>query len=1093
MLVVHANWFQGRLHLWAESLDRATRTGDAAGKTHAFAASPTQLRTALERTIGSLNGAKADTLTLLLPHSHTIGGGKGSSQATPLPSSRLAGLMGRAPDDDEALTLEGCEVPTVCIEPAHALPYLIRMSDFDASSSEVLTFSHAMPWWTRLAQFAIDSVVDQRVVPSVLQRRDGSLAGQWRPWLSDADANAQLADLIASMPAAVRAVDSTDGHAWPIIDSFLGTTTDAIIRSALVAESFDEAIADFSTSEDSHAGLLSGLLGQSDTLRLGKHPEHDLMRGTRGWLALLDDTRSHGGLRLRFEVREPDLDVGEEGMDALWRVAFGLVDPEDTSFVTDAESVFLGGSSRRSAARTARSEELAQLLLKELGRASRIWPDLEDALEDEAPCGIDLSTRAVHSFMRDIRPVLLEAGFFVEVPEWWGSPTSRISAQLNIDSPDAPPGGGDGSANEPVGLGLQAMVAYRWQVALGGQSVSVEMLEKLARSGSPLVRVGGAWIDLRPEDIASAVKFFRDHPGGNMTLVEALRMAHGIDGPPEALPVSGVKATGWVGQLLDAGGDASEGFSLAGPPDTFRGTLRPYQLTGLSWLAFLDRLGLGACLADDMGLGKTIQLIALLQHERAERSAKGLTPPGPTLLIAPMSVLGNWRRELSRFAPEVKVHIHHGIERPSGDEFGAVALANDLVLTTYAIIVRDRETIQKTPWRRVVLDEAQHIKNPPTKQTAAIRGLNTRHRVALTGTPVENRLAELWSIMEFCCPGYLGTNPDFRRRFATPIERNRDAASASRLRTLVKPFILRRLKTDPKVISDLPPLIESRQSIPLTQEQVKLYEAVVADMLAKVDSADGIRRRGLVLSALVKLKQICNHPAHFLREGAADPASSKGRGKAQSDAIVLPDTDGEGDETAATAFSSDALNPQRSGKTQRLIEMLEELVAAGDRALVFTQYRQMGHLLVSMIRQAIDVESLFLHGGTPQAKRDAIVERFQQADGSHPIFVLSLKAGGVGLNLTAANHVFHFDRWWNPAVENQATDRAFRIGQTRTVNVHKFISSGTLEERIDQMIEQKTELATQIIGAGDAWLTEMSTTQLRDLLSLRRSGLEGTE
>ena len=532
---------------------------------------------------------------------------------------------------------------------------------------------------------------------------------------------------------------------------------------------------------------------------------------------------------------------------------------------------------------------------------------------------------------------------------------------------------------------------------------------------------------------------------------------------------------------------------MTGPPEAFRGTLRPYQLSGLSRLVFLDRIGLGACLADDMGLGKTIQLIALLQHERA---IVGAARVGPSLLVTPMSVMGNWKRELARFAPELKVHIQHGLDRPGGERFTHVAEEHDVILTTYAIVVRDKETLQSVKWRRVVLDEAQYIKNPPTKQTAAIRSIETMSRVALTGTPVENRLAELWSILEFCCPGYLGTNQDFRRRFAAPIERNRDAKAAERLRSLVRPFILRRLKTDRTVISDLPPLVESRQNIALTDEQVKLYEEVVAEMLQKVDQSEGIRRRGLVLSALVKLKQICNHPAHYLGEALGSGAT---RGSAAKAAVSL-DSATDADDSANDSgngyraiLPASALNPARSGKTQRLMEMLEELVAAGDCALVFTQYRQMGHLLVAMIRQMLDVEALFLHGGTPQAKRDEMVERFQKGDGTTPIFVLSLKAGGVGLNLTAANHVFHFDRWWNPAVENQATDRAFRIGQARTVNVHKYICTGTLEERIDQMIEQKTELATNIIGAGDAWLTELSSGQLRDLLTLRRTGLEGAE
>jgi SNF2 family DNA or RNA helicase len=340
--------------------------------------------------------------------------------------------------------------------------------------------------------------------------------------------------------------------------------------------------------------------------------------------------------------------------------------------------------------------------------------------------------------------------------------------------------------------------------------------------------------------------------------------------------------------------------------------------------------------------------------------------------------------------------------------------------------------------------------------------------------------------MEFCCPGYLGTQNDFRRRFALPVERHKDRRQADRLRQLVRPFILRRLKTDPTVISDLPPLVETRQQIPLTPEQASLYEQVVNDMLKRVDQAEGIRRRGLVLSALVKLKQICNHPAHFLREGMPAAAAADEDGEDPSVEKDRPITLAKGVERASRLSD-------RSGKSIRLMEMLEELTSAGDRALIFTQYRQMGHLLVQMIRQELDIEALFLHGGTPQAKREQLVQRFQGEDPAAPIFILSLKAGGVGLNLTAANHVFHYDRWWNPAVENQATDRAFRIGQLRTVNVHKMITVGTLEERIDQMIEQKTELASQIIGSGEQWLTELNTSQLRDLLSLRGNALEDSK
>ena len=1124
MLVLHANWFDGALHIWGESLSAARQEQHAKSPDHPFEVSPRDLRCVIEPFIGALDGSKEDHINLLLPHLPMTATNGQSPRATTLPSSRLAGLLGQITHDEELLTLEPTQIATLRITTECAVRLLLILRTLEDLPNDQFVPSHSMHWWSALAQFAVDSVIDQRVIPTVMQRRDGTYAGQWRPWLNDDDADTQLADLLASMPASARAIDGSDGQPWPIVDSFLGTVIDEIVRSSLVAENFVESIEDFDIAVDAHAAWLSGLLGENDEIKVTRQSSFDVLRDARGWIGVLDEAHITTGMRLRLEVQEPDLEAADSGMDASWHVAFGLIDPESPDIVIDAESLFSRPSGKRSTANSARNEELAEMLLKELARASRIWPALNDALEDEAPTGIDLETRQVYLLMRELRPVLLEAGFFVEVPEWWGDSTSRINANLLIDSPEEPPNAlatGNGSSGS-LGVGLQSLVGYRWQVALGAQSVSIEMLEKLAQRGAPLVRVGGQWVDLRPEDIDSALKFLKSHPGGTMTLVEALRMANGIDGPPEALPVSGVQATGWVRQLL-SGNDVNEAFQMTGPPEAFRGTLRPYQLSGLSWLAFLDRLGLGACLADDMGLGKTIQLIALLQHER---SKIGDAKIGPSLLVTPMSVMGNWKRELTRFAPELKVHIHHGLDRPAGERFLQITQEHDVILTTYAIVVRDKETLQAVPWRRIVLDEAQYIKNPPTKQTAAIRSIAAQSRIALTGTPVENRLAELWSILEFCCPGYLGTNQDFRRRFAAPIERNRDAKAAEKLRSLVRPFILRRLKTDLTVISDLPPLVEARQHIALTDEQMRLYEEVVASMLRQVDQSEGIRRRGLILSALVKLKQICNHPAHFLGETLGVDALSKVRegngaknvkatkatkaskgAKAEKDAKNTHDSkdpkdapielsneiDSESEANTPNILPPNALIPGRSGKTQRLMEMLEELLAAGDCALIFTQYRQMGHLLVAMIRQVLDVEPLFLHGGTSQAKRDALVERFQKSDGTTPIFVLSLKAGGVGLNLTAANHVFHFDRWWNPAVENQATDRAFRIGQTRTVNVHKYICTGTLEERIDQMIESKMELATNIIGSGDAWLTELSTGQLRDMLSLRKTGLEGGE
>jgi SNF2 family DNA or RNA helicase len=1094
MFVLHLSWTQGHLHLWGESSDRFTAAARQIQPSkpsvavvapsvspHRFALDLGELRAALAQVAPSAEGAPA-VVQLLLPVCETGDG------ALPMPSARLQtepDVAATALEPEEAL--QAIEVPALQLTPLAALELLgtlpIEHPGDDTAAAPVSAdwaWGHEARWWAALGLFALHLLRDQRVIPTVMQERSGAMQAAWRPWLHDQPNHHRYLALVRSTPAVVRAADGS-GTPNSIVESSLGALVDACVRRTLISENYAEAIEDRDPEKDPHVAWLAGLLGGQHSVRQPAAVDTSIVRTARAWIANLEDVGEGRSMRLLLQLLEPPAELlgssdGHED-DHPWRLQFGLVSNDSPPIVLDAEALWnrvAGGRGGRGRS-PQETEKLCDLLLQELGRASRLYPRIEDALEDGAPSGFDLQTKEAYEFLRDIRPLLQEAGFEVLVPDWWGQAASRLGARLLIDSE---PSGGEGSsaARQRSGIGLHSLVTYSWQIALGDTPLTLEAFQALAKKGMPLARIGGKWVEIRTEDIDRAMKFLKQNPGGEATLVEALALAH-VDAADGALPVLGLDARGWVADVFGPEGSVDK-MELVEQPERFQGTLRPYQRAGVSWLAFLERYGMGACLADDMGLGKTIQLIGLLQHER--QTATDGERIGPTLLVAPMSVLGNWHRELTRFAPELVVHVHHGLERPQGDRFLHLAQRADVVVTTYALVTRDKDLLGQVEWRRVVLDEAQHIKNPPTKQTAAIRALRTRYRVALTGTPVENRLSELWSIMEFCCPGYLGTHNDFRRRFAVPVERHRDKRQAERLRALVRPFILRRLKTDPNVISDLPPLVETRQQIPLTPEQASLYDQVVNDMLKRVDQAEGIRRRGLVLSALVKLKQICNHPAHFLREGQSGTVDEES-----------PELAGDNDRAifAKGIVRADRLSA-RSGKSQRVMQMLEEVLAAGDRALIFTQYRQMGHLLVQMIRQDLDVEALFLHGGTPQAKREALVARFQSEDKAAPLFILSLKAGGVGLNLTAANHVFHYDRWWNPAVENQATDRAFRIGQLRTVNVHKLISSGTLEERIDQMIEQKTELASQIIGSGEQWLTELSTSQLRDLLSLRRNELE---
>ncbi len=473
--------------------------------------------------------------------------------------------------------------------------------------------------------------------------------------------------------------------------------------------------------------------------------------------------------------------------------------------------------------------------------------------------------------------------------------------------------------------------------------------------------------------------------------------------------------------------------------------MRPYQVRGYSWLSFLRQWGLGACLADDMGLGKTIQTLAFVAREKERGETR------PFLVICPTSVVNNWRKETERFTPHLDVMVHHGLGRKKKETFKKAVRSLALVISSYGLLHRDLETLKGVEWAGVVLDEAQNIKNPETKQSRAARALGGDFRMALTGTPVENHVGDLWAIMDFLNPGLLGSQGAFKKNFFRPIQIYRNEETATRLKRMTGPFILRRLKTDTSIISDLPEKMEMKTFCTLTKEQASLYAAVIRDAEEQLAEAEGMQRRGIVLSILSRLKQVCNHPSQFLGDGSAVNG--------------------------------------RSGKLTRLEEMLEEMLENGERALIFTQFARMGDLLKGHLQETFGREALFLHGGVTKKKRDLMVERFQQEEDAPPFFILSLKAGGTGLNLTRANHVFHFDRWWNPAVENQATDRAFRIGQTRNVQVRKFICSGTLEERIDEMIEKKTAIADQVVGTGEGWLTELSNDELKNIFALSKDAV----
>ncbi len=1043
--VIHANWYDGQLHLWIEQCPSGDWwNSEASNIAPADEAESEAIAHPNTTTPDWIQGSES-TITLRLPI-HDL---------RPIPSAKMAMFGGIDTEDFIASGLSDVRIQTLALDP-HQIPTTLESIIDRQDAIEDFHVGPGVQYFVAASRLAEHLIAGHRFVPMVFQDADGRLTGRWQPWLSDEKSAKRVHKLVSSMPPVARAVP--DGHAhdaWSISVDFLSHITDAACRRVMVSEEMTDTIESADPGIDQQVAWLSGLLGSGVDVPATTGQRAEIARTVRKWISELEDRGESStwrfGLRLAEPIGEglsPDIDQPDESV--MWSLSFYLQSLDDEEVIIRGADVWLINR-ERIVYEGLTLENPQELLMGELGRASRYYKHLEEALEETEPIQQLIDTKEAYRFLREVKPVLEEQGIGVECPSWWDSQAGRLGTKLRIDSDPTEMMLGEGADAEAAGsqLGLSTLVGYHWEIAIGDTTLTLHEFEELAQKNSPLVRIGGQWVEIRPEDVENAISFMHENPGGEMELGEAMQLALASDSAQTGLPVTGVEATGWVASMLGGEGGASIQLPNLETPDAFKGTLRPYQARGLSWLAFMERFGFGACLADDMGLGKTIQMIALILNEHAQATE----PVNPTLLIVPMSVIGNWVKEFERFAPTIKVKVHHGVDRPQGDAFLESCKDANVVVTTYALVHRDNEFITKVNWGRMVLDEAQFVKNPAAKQSISVRSLKVPRRVAMTGTPVENRLSELWSIMDFLNPNYLGSSGSFRKKFALPIERHRDQIKMDKLRTMVRPFILRRVKTDPTVVSDLPEKLESKEWCPLTAEQASMYEACVKRMLTDVEHAEGIHRRGLVLSALIKLKQICNHPAQMLKD--ADPQAGK------------------------------IIDPSRSGKCVRLLEQLDELISEGDQALVFTQFRQMGHILAGMLKHELGKEVLFLHGGTSQGQRQKMIDQFQEATGKNPVLLLSLKAGGVGLNLTAANHVFHFDRWWNPAVENQATDRAYRIGQTRTVQVHKYIVRGTLEERIDEMIESKTELAENIIGHGERWLTDLGTDKLRSLLALR--------
>jgi len=1033
MILLHAGFFEKSLLVWAES-DALFRTGNDPKKgpaaPHPFAVPGRELRQVLKEALPAIPfPGRSRKARAWLP----------SAAGRPFPS---APLVGEAPDRRRKPALTAWTLSGLPLGPGAAAQFLGSCLGRPALARGLL-LGQDLEAWSEAANLVRSVVRRQRFLPALIRDEDGSWRARWRPVFLGADSE-RHARLVRNLPGACRCFQDGKGKRPPqtpsatVLESFQGRLTDHLVRQAGLARR--TVPRERRPTGSLHEAWLAALQGTNGLMKAPAGELEDLAREIADWTRPLDSA-DRAPFRLAFRLEEPQDDstsAPRRRTPRSWTLRFLLQDASDPSLLLPVKEAW---KKRGPALQWKRhGQDPRERVLAGLGQAACLEPCIGQGLKNAHPEACSLETAGAWQFLSRGSLALEQAGFRVLLPAWWTrrGTRARLAVRARVASP---------KMQASAGLDLASVLSFDWELALGGKKISLRELEDLARLKSPLVRVRGQWVQVDAGEIQAALDWWkkkgrRKEKAG---LQELVRMALGGPAPtPAGLPVEGLAATGWIRKFL-GGLEDPKTFQVLSPPKNFQGELRPYQERGFSWLAFLARHGLGACLADDMGLGKTIQTLALLQRAREQGRRR------PVLLVCPLSVLHHWKLEAARFTPELPVVVHHGTKRRKGASFTRAAKASALVLTSYAILSRDRKMLEKQNWAGVVLDEAQNIKNPGTLQARAARAMGTGFRIALTGTPVENHVGELWSLMEFLNPGLLGSMAAFKKVFLVPIQAEGDREAAERLRRLTHPFILRRMKTDRSVVPDLPRKVESKVFCPLTKEQASLYMAVTRETEEAILESSGMERRGAILAALSKLKQICNHPAHFLD----DNSSLTGR----------------------------------SGKLNRLEEILEELLEVGDRCLIFTQFTKMGALLQRHIQETFGREVLYLHGGVPKMRRDRMVERFQAEEGGPPIFLLSLKAGGTGLNLTGANHVIHFDRWWNPAVESQATDRAYRIGQRRKVQVHKFLCTGTLEERIDEMIERKRGVARMVVAGGDKWLTEFSNAELKNLFTLRRETL----
>ncbi|MFH0874595.1 MAG: DEAD/DEAH box helicase [archaeon] len=848
-----------------------------------------------------------------------------------------------------------------------------------------ISFGDSYDFLRLCAKFALSLVSRERFVPFHNENRSAFSAN------FDNTKDYEIFLALAHQAPLSIGIDVSKNNSEEIVKAAINFFVELIVQSAL------EKISIRHNNTDTDKWLI-GLCGKYAAL------SKEIANGLDEWLAIRKVNKSQE-FSLMFRLIEP-----EEGK---WALSFNIQSRKDPSLIYNLSDIWKSKS----------APVTKVFLLSELGAASKYSKVIERALYKPSPAESILSDDEAHFFMINDSFFLNDAGFNIQIPKinYAHLKEFRIKVRLKNNGKIA-----------GTGMLGSSLFDFDYTVAIGDLVLSKEEFNNLSMAKQKLVNVNGKWVEINQSDINKVIQFFEKKK--LLSLQDTF--AAGLNG----IIIDEISFPNEIEKKVNGLFNFS-GLPMLECPDKIKGSLRPYQLQGYSWMVFLNNLGFGGILADDMGLGKTIQAIAYLMHLGKQ-----------SLVICPTSVIGNWQRELKTFAPSLNVLVHHGSKRLTKAAFENEIKNKDVIITSYSTLRIDEELFKKTQWEALILDEAQNIKNCYTKQALAITKLNANGKFCLSGTPIENRLSELWSLFNFVNPGLLGGWNSFRDNIAAPIEVNGDAVKTEILKRITSPFILRRLKTDKKIIKDLPEKTEIKEYCTLTKEQATLYQAIVDDTLIKAkEDANG--RRAVIMAALIKLKQVCNHPSNYLKD-------TKKLG-------------------------------ERSGKVARLRELVKDILENNEKCLIFTQYTEMGEMLKLDLEEIFDEPVLFLHGSLDRTKREKMIDIFQSIDNASPrIFILSLKAGGLGINLTKANHVIHFDRWWNPAVENQATDRAYRIGQEKNVFAYKFIAEGTIEEKIDDMIIRKLYLSDSVLTKGDTAITELDNESLKEILSLRKNYLE---